>query len=109
MADDVLRLGVGRQDKLVMKMHGALLSAGSEQRWPLAVSDKIKRAVFDVAKPGLVKAQRSLAGIPTVSVSVPHRYTHSPVSLARLEDWKNTMNLLHAALMRVTHELIAAR
>ena len=53
--------------------------------------------------------QRSLAGIPTVSVSVPHRYTHSPVSISRLEDWKNTINLLHAALKRITPQLIAAR
>lgn len=53
--------------------------------------------------------QRSLAGIPTVSVSVPHRYTHSPISIARIEDWKNTVNLLHAALKRVTPELIASR
>jgi endoglucanase len=53
--------------------------------------------------------QRSLAGIPTVSVSVPHRYTHSPVSISRVEDWKNTINLLHAALRRITPELIAAR
>jgi len=50
--------------------------------------------------------QRSLAGIPTVSVSVPHRYTHSPVSLSRLDDWKNTLNLLHAALARITPALI---
>jgi putative aminopeptidase FrvX len=53
--------------------------------------------------------QRSLAGIPTVSVSVPHRYTHSPISIARIEDWKNTINLLHAALKRITPELIAIR
>ncbi|HSK88265.1 MAG TPA: hypothetical protein VK880_07920, partial [Anaerolineales bacterium] len=53
--------------------------------------------------------QRSLAGIPTVSVSVPHRYTHSPVSIARLDDWKNTINLLHAALKRMTRALIAVR
>lgn len=51
--------------------------------------------------------QKSLAGIPTVSVSVPHRYTHSPVSISRIEDWKNTLNLLHAALKRITPELIA--
>lgn len=50
--------------------------------------------------------QRALAGIPTVSVSVPHRYTHSPLSLARLEDWKNTINLLHAALKRITPSLV---
>lgn len=53
--------------------------------------------------------QRSLVGIPTVSVSVPHRYTHSPISIARVEDWKHTLNLLHAALQRITPELIAPR
>jgi len=53
--------------------------------------------------------QRALTGIPTVSVSVPHRYTHSPVSISRLEDWKNTINLLHAALKRIKPELIATR
>lgn len=50
--------------------------------------------------------QRSLAGIPTVSVSVPHRYTHSPISIARVEDWKNTINLLHAALKRITPQIL---
>ena len=50
--------------------------------------------------------QRSLAGIPTVSVSVPHRYTHTPVSIARVDDWKNTMKLLQAALKRITPQLI---
>jgi putative aminopeptidase FrvX len=53
--------------------------------------------------------QRSLVGIPTVSVSVPHRYTHSPISISRVEDWKNTINLLYAALRRITPELIAPR
>jgi endoglucanase len=53
--------------------------------------------------------QRALAGIPTVSISVPHRYTHSPVSIARVDDWKHTLNLLHAALKRITPELIATR
>src|SRR5919106_4785484 len=53
--------------------------------------------------------QRALAGIPTVSVSVPHRYTHSPVSIARVDDWKNTLNLLRAALKRLTPALIATR
>ena len=51
--------------------------------------------------------QRSLAGIPTVSISVPHRYTHSPISIARVEDWRNTINLLHTALKRITAELVA--
>lgn len=51
--------------------------------------------------------QRSLAGIPAVSVSVPHRYTHSPISIARVEDWKNTIRLLSAALQRIKPELVA--
>lgn len=50
--------------------------------------------------------QRALAGIPTVSVSVPHRYTHSPVSVSRVDDWKNTLALLHAALRKITTGLI---
>lgn len=53
--------------------------------------------------------QRSLAGVPAVSVSVPHRYTHSPISIARVDDWKNTINLLHAALKRITPRLIATQ
>jgi putative aminopeptidase FrvX len=53
--------------------------------------------------------QKALAGIPTVSVSVPHRYTHSPISISRVEDWKNTLNLLHAALKKITPSLFAVR
>ncbi len=53
--------------------------------------------------------QRALAGIPTVSVSVPHRYTHSPISLSRVDDWKHTLALLHAALKKITPALLASR
>jgi len=53
--------------------------------------------------------QRSLAGVPTVSVSIPHRYTHSPISISRVDDWKNTINLLHAALKKITPALVAKR
>jgi len=50
---------------------------------------------------------RQLAGIPTVSVSVPHRYSHTAVSLARIDDWKHTLALLHAALTDLTPALLA--
>ena len=53
--------------------------------------------------------QKALAGIPTVSVSVPHRYTHSPISISRVADWKNTLNLLQAALKKITPALLASR
>jgi endoglucanase len=51
--------------------------------------------------------QRVLEGIPTVSVSVPHRYTHSPISLSLVEDWKNTLRLLHAALTELSPALLS--
>ncbi len=50
--------------------------------------------------------QQTRAGVPVVSVSVPHRYTHSPVSVSRVEDWKNTLNLLHMALQGMTPSLV---
>ncbi len=46
--------------------------------------------------------QRAGAGVPVVSVSVPHRYTHSATSIARLDDWENTLILLDSALRRMT-------
>lgn len=50
--------------------------------------------------------QKSRAGVPVVSVSVPHRYTHSPVSVSRVDDWKNTLNLLYMALKAMTPNLL---
>jgi endoglucanase len=50
---------------------------------------------------------RAQAGVPSVSVSVPHRYSHTAISIARLEDWKNSVALLQAALARLTPELLA--
>ena len=45
---------------------------------------------------GAMHKQR--AGIPSLSISVPGRYHHTAAALARVEDWKNTLNLLHTAL-----------
>ena len=50
--------------------------------------------------------QRTRAGVPVVSVSVPGRYAHTPIGLCRVDDWKNTLKLLHAALGRVTPNLL---
>jgi endoglucanase len=50
--------------------------------------------------------QQSRAGVPVVSVSVPHRYTHSPISISRVDDWKGALNLLHVALKKMTRELV---
>ena len=55
---------------------------------------------------GAVHRQR--AGIPSVSMSVPGRYIHTPATIIRLEDWKNTLKLAHAALSRLTPEVLRA-
>ena len=55
---------------------------------------------------GAIHRQR--AGIPSVSVSVPHRYSHTAVSIARLADWENTLKLVHAALERITPSILAS-
>jgi endoglucanase len=46
------------------------------------------------------------AGIPSVSISVPGRYAHSPVLVARLSDWQTTLSLVHAALLRLTPAIL---
>ena len=51
---------------------------------------------------------RAHAGVPSVSVSVPHRYTHTAISLSRVDDWKNTLALLQFALRRITPDLLAS-
>lgn len=45
-------------------------------------------------------------GIPTIAVSVPARYLHTPYSLARISDWQSVLSLVHAALMKLTPELL---
>lgn len=50
---------------------------------------------------------RVRAGIPSLALSVPHRYIHTPVLLARFDDWKNTQALLFAALRRMTPALLS--
>ena len=65
---------------------------------------------FRQAAPGWTDAsaiQESLAGVPSVSVSVPVRYPHSPISIARVTDWMNTLRLLETALQRITRTVVA--
>jgi endoglucanase len=50
---------------------------------------------------------KQLAGIPSVSVSVPSRYQHTAASIGRISDWQDTVALLQTALSRITPELLA--
>lgn len=54
---------------------------------------------------GTIHLTRS--GIPSTSVSVPARYAHTAASIARLDDWENTLRLLLAALSKITPDLLA--
>ena len=82
-------------------------------RWLAETGDSMK-IPYQFRQPGgggtdagaIHKAQ---AGVPSVSVSVPHRYSHTAISVARLDDWKNSLALLQAALTRLTPELLALR
>ncbi len=40
-------------------------------------------------------------GIPSLSISVPARYLHSPASIASLADWRATVRLVYAGLSRL--------
>lgn len=54
---------------------------------------------------GAIHKQR--AGIPSISVSVPCRYLHTTASIMRLNDWKNSVKLLHAALCHIDESLFS--
>jgi endoglucanase len=51
---------------------------------------------------------KQLSGIPSVSVSIPHRYTHSPILVARIEDLENTLKLMQAALENLDKTILNA-
>jgi tetrahedral aminopeptidase len=50
--------------------------------------------------------QKAGAGVRVVSVSVPHRYTHSAMSVSRVEDVRNTRKLIYACLRRISPETL---
>ncbi len=79
-------------------------------QWLIETADSLK-IPYQIRQPGsggtdAVAIHKARAGIPSVSVSVPHRYSHTAVSVARLDDWKNSLLLLHAALTRLSPELL---
>lgn len=45
-------------------------------------------------------------GIPTISISVPTRYLHSPASLVRISDWEYTYKLVRLGLETLSPEVL---
>jgi len=49
---------------------------------------------------------RTREGVPSVTVSVPCRYIHSPVALLSLDDFNNTVRLMCESLSRLTRRTL---
>ena len=47
-------------------------------------------------------------GIPSVSISVPGRYLHTPISIARLSDWENSLRLVYSSLLHLPDDILAS-
>jgi putative aminopeptidase FrvX len=72
---------------------------------------KIEKIPFQIRQPGSGGTDsgaihKARTGIPSITVSVPHRYSHTAASIARLEDWKNTLALIHKALTDLTPNIL---
>ncbi|RPI31627.1 MAG: M42 family peptidase [Chloroflexota bacterium] len=51
---------------------------------------------------------KTRAGIPSISISTPVRYFHTPASIARISDWQHTWALVYAALGSLTPAVLSA-
>jgi putative aminopeptidase FrvX len=50
---------------------------------------------------------KTKAGVPILSISVPHRYTHTAMSLSKISDWDATIKLLFLALQNLTDSILS--
>jgi len=103
------KLGLG---PAIYVADGSTLSDPRLVRWLVETGDA-KKIPYQFRQPGgggtdAGAIHKARTGIPSVSVSVPHRYSHTAISVARLEDWKNSLALLHAALTGLPPELLAS-
>jgi putative aminopeptidase FrvX len=88
----------------------ATLSDPRLVRWLVATAES-EKIPHQIRQPGgggtdAGAIHKTRAGVPSITVSVPHRYSHTAISVARLEDWKNSLALLQAALTRLTPDLL---
>jgi putative aminopeptidase FrvX len=49
----------------------------------------------------------SRAGVPSISLSVPGRYAHSPAGFACIADWRASARLLYASLRRLNSSILS--
>jgi tetrahedral aminopeptidase len=77
----------------------------------LAATAESEKIPFQYRQPGgggtdAGAIHRQQAGIPSVSVSVPGRYAHTSTLVMRVDDWKNTLALVFAALKRISPKVL---
>jgi putative aminopeptidase FrvX len=70
----------------------------------LGIPTQIKQPRIGSTDGGAIHKARG--GIPTVTVSLPCRYSHSPAMLLNLEDYENTVKLMRAALTRISSDTL---
>ena len=61
---------------------------------------QFKRTVTGGTDAGAI--HRARGGVPSITVSVPTRYIHAPVSMINLSDFENTAELMYKTLCRMT-------
>jgi endoglucanase len=101
------KLGLG---PAIYVAHGASLEDPRLVRFLAETAEKAK-IPFQFRQPGgggtdSAAIQRSVAGVPVVSLSVPHRYTHSAMSVSRVEDFSNALLLMSAALKKLSPDVL---
>lgn len=79
-------------------------------KW-LIESAEAEKIPWQFRQPGLGgtdagEIHKTRSGVPSVSVSVPQRYLHSPAGLIRIEDELNTLKLIHTALTRLDRSIL---
>jgi putative aminopeptidase FrvX len=70
-----------------------------------------KRIPYQIRQPGggstdAGSIHKQLSGIPSVSVSIPSRYLHTPAGFARTSDLVHTLSLLRATLQSIPPEIL---
>jgi putative aminopeptidase FrvX len=67
---------------------------------------QIRQPGGDSTDAGAVHKQRM--GIPSIAISVPGRYHHSPAAIVRLTDWQHTMDLVTSILQDLAPAVLSS-
>lgn len=70
----------------------------------MGIAYQFRQAGGGATDAGAIHLQR--AGIPSISISVPGRYLHTPASLVRIADWESTLRLVYHALQSLSVDVL---